>query len=354
MELEFSKQEIISAKVSKILSNSFNGPKSEIRFFKDRINFACPYCGDSNDSHKKRGNIYWKTLMFHCYNGGCEKKHSNVVDFLKDNGESISQKDDLIFFLEYIKRNQVAVSTKNYMELGIFQKMKEYSIPIEEVKQKFNLIEVNQNLKIERYLKGRFMHGKMHNFLYDPKEEQLYIFNLSPSLKETYGWQIRNFRPKREKYISYTLEKINNIVREKSIDLPNDELIKLNTLSIYFNIALVDFSKPVVVFEGPMDSILCSNSIAISGVDKPTEMFDEISTIRYLFDNDVPGRRKMEYKLKSKKFVFMWNKLAKDFKIQEKVKDFNDLIKYCWVHKNDAIRHYSEYFTNNPLDLRSI
>ena len=34
------------------------------------------------------------------------------------------------------------------MELGIFEKMKEYSIPIEEVKQKFNLIDVTQkNIK---------------------------------------------------------------------------------------------------------------------------------------------------------------------------------------------------------------
>ena len=98
MDLEFSKQEIITAKVAKILNNSFSGYKSEIRFFKDRINFACPYCGDSHDSHKKRGNIYWKTLMFHCYNGGCHKKHANVVDFLKDNGQSITQTDDLIFF----------------------------------------------------------------------------------------------------------------------------------------------------------------------------------------------------------------------------------------------------------------
>jgi hypothetical protein len=292
--------------------------------------------------------------MFHCYNGGCSKKHANLIDFLKDNGESIAQKDDLIFFLEYIKRNQVAISTKNYMEMEVFEKLKEYSIPISEIKEKFNLISPTENFRMERYLKGRFMHNKMHNFLYDPKEDQLYIFNLAPDLKSTYGWQIRNFRKGREKYISYTIEKINHIVRNKTIEGSAEEILKMNTLSIYFNISLVDFTKPVLVFEGPMDSILCSNSIAISGVDKPTEMFDDISTIRYFFDNDLAGRRKMEQKLKNRKYVFMWNQISKDFKIREKVKDFNDLIKYCWENKNEAIKHYSKYFTNNPLDLRSI
>jgi hypothetical protein len=128
----------------------------------------------------------------------------------------------------------------------------------------------------------------------------------------------------------------------------------MNTLSLYFNIALVDFMKPVTVFEGPIDSLLCRNSIAISGVDKPTDMFDEIPTIRYLFDNDPAGRKKMEFLLKKRKMVFMWNKIVRDYKVQEKVKDFNDLLKYCWNRKNEAIQNYDKYFTNNPLDIRSV
>jgi L-lactate utilization protein LutB len=112
--------------------------------------------------------------------------------------------------------------------------------------------------------------------------------------------------------------------------------------------------QSVTVFEGPIDSLLCKNSIAISGVDKPVDMFDEIPTVRYLFDNDVAGRKKMEYLLKKRKSVFMWNKIVRDYKVQEKVKDFNDLLKYCWNRKSDAIKNYDKYFTNNPLDIRSV
>jgi len=354
MELTKTKQEEITIKVQRILDSNFTGPKSSIKPFRDRLNFACPYCGDSHDPYKKRGNLYWKTLSYHCYNSGCSKKHANLVDFLKDNGQSVSNKEDLIFFLDYIRSHQVIVATKDYLELDIFQSLREYSIPLNIIKEKFKLKSVDESFKIEKYLKGRFMHHRLHHFMYDEKEEQLYIFNLTPDLQSTYGWQIRNFKPSREKYISYNIEKINDIVLNKKIEEPEDTIIRMNTLSIYFNISLVDFTKPVTIFEGPIDSFLCKNSIAISGVDKPTEMFDEIPTVRYFFDNDIAGRKAMEAKLKKRKSVFMWNKIVRDFKVQEKVKDFNDLIKYSWKRKNDAARNFDKYFTNNPLDIRQV
>jgi hypothetical protein len=134
----------------------------------------------------------------------------------------------------------------------------------------------------------------------------------------------------------------------------------MNTLSLYFGIFYTDFSKPVTIFEGPIDSFLVSNSIAITGSDKPTDMFDDISTIRYLFDNDNAGRRIMEWKLKKRKKVFMWNKLMRDYKIQprlanmKQVKDLSELIEYCWKTKNDAIKNLDKYYTDNPLDIRSV
>ena len=39
-----------------------------------KLNFACPYCGDSQkDSTKKRGNIYLRTSTYKCFNDGCLK-----------------------------------------------------------------------------------------------------------------------------------------------------------------------------------------------------------------------------------------------------------------------------------------
>jgi hypothetical protein len=276
------------------------------------------------------------------------------VNFFKDHNQSISNTDDLIFYLDYIRQNQISVPTKEYMELSVFENLKEYAIPLLDVKKKFNLFSVSENTRIEKYLKSRFLHYNLDYFMFDPKEEQLYIFNLSVDRKKTFGWQIRNFKKDRAKYISYNIEKINHIIYGKTIEDDDESIIRMNTLSLYFNIASVDFTKPVSVFEGPIDSFLCKNSIAISGIDKPVDMFNEIPTVRYVFDNDIYGRKKMEYLLKKRKTVFMWNKLIKDYKIHGKIKDFNDLLKYCWEKKIDAIKNYDKYFTNNPLDIRNV
>jgi hypothetical protein len=106
MELKESSKNHIVSLLDSILREQFTGEKANAKPYLDRINFACPYCGDSHGgTFKKRGNIYWKNLKFHCYNGGCPKPHTTVVDFLKDHGKSFNQKDELIHVLDFIQAN---------------------------------------------------------------------------------------------------------------------------------------------------------------------------------------------------------------------------------------------------------
>ena len=37
-------------KLSNVLSSEFNGEKARIKVGYDRLNFACPYCGDSAEN----------------------------------------------------------------------------------------------------------------------------------------------------------------------------------------------------------------------------------------------------------------------------------------------------------------
>jgi hypothetical protein len=354
MELKESQRLNIISRVQSILQAEHQGARTQLKVNRDRLNFACPYCGDSSDQYKKRGNVYFKSLQFHCYNDGCSKRHTDLVTFFRDFNQQVTNKEDLVYYLDYIQTNRVVIPTQDYLEVGVFSNIIKSAIPLDVIKKKFNLQTADENFRIQRYLKGRFMHKKLDHFMYDPFKEQLYIFNLTPDKLHAVGWQIRNFKPGKAKYISYNLEKINQLVLDKPIDLPNEELIKMNTLSLYFGLMHVNFESPVTVFEGPIDSLLYSNSIAIAGLDKPTLMFDDISTVRYLFDNDRPGRIAMESKLKRRKKVFMWNKLVRDFKIRKPVKDFNELVDYCWKQKNDAVKNIENYFTENPLDIRSV
>jgi len=355
MELTSENKTYILANIQKILINEFgSGPKTQVKNTHDRLNFACPYCGDSSDVHKKRGNIYWKNLSFHCYNSGCSKVHSNIVTMLRDFNSPISNKDDLILYLDYMKNNQVNIITKDYVEFGAFKSLLEYSISRDDIKKKFNLVEIETNEFALSYLKSRLLHTQLHKFLYSVQRNQLYIFNFAPDNKSVIGYQIRNFNKNKVKYVSYNIEKINLDILNRHINLPSDEILKLNTLSIYFGILTTNFEKPFTIFEGPIDSFFLKNSISITGIDKSIDMFLEMVNCRILFDNDSVGIKEMDKILKTRKHVFMWKKLLADFNIKDNIKDFNDLVIYCWKTKNLAIKDVSKYFTNNPLDIRSI
>jgi predicted RNA-binding Zn-ribbon protein involved in translation (DUF1610 family) len=67
--------EEVKSLVSKVLEKSFTGnhSKQKIYISTNRLNFSCPYCGDSHkNNHAKRGNLYYNRLIFICFN--CDKK----------------------------------------------------------------------------------------------------------------------------------------------------------------------------------------------------------------------------------------------------------------------------------------
>ena len=62
-------EDLLNGVLKKSFPSDYN--KQKIYLAGNRMNFSCPYCGDSNNSRKKRGNFYINTLSFKCYNGGC-------------------------------------------------------------------------------------------------------------------------------------------------------------------------------------------------------------------------------------------------------------------------------------------
>ena len=73
----------VKINLQEILDNRFSDyDRRRIDNKINRLNFACPYCGDSHkDSHKKRGNIYVTGCYYKCYNCGV---YRSVEGFLKD------------------------------------------------------------------------------------------------------------------------------------------------------------------------------------------------------------------------------------------------------------------------------
>jgi len=351
--LEQDKREFIIDKLQDILNERFDS--SEKRYIKKRqmrLQFACPYCGDSHtDLHKKRGNIYFKNLTFNCYNAGCNK-HTNILGLFKDFGKSVNNLDTLSVFLDYIKENKVS-RIANVNETHSFSLFRDWSIELSEIKKALNLFEIKDCSKMSSYIKGRMLLHKSEYFLSNETEDKLFIFNFLPGTTKVIGLQLRNFKSS-IKYESFNLEKLNEVVYKRVVDVDLEDLAELNAYSLYFNILNSDFSKTLTVLEGPLDSFFIPNSIALTGLNKSLDILDDIDSVRYLFDNDKEGIKKMEELLRTRKYVFMWKKLIKDYKIEDKIKDINDLVLWSYKNKSDAFFKINLYFTNNPLDIRDV
>jgi len=338
-------------KIARVLSLNHSHPEKR-RYLesKGRLNFACPYCGDSTSSpSKKRGNLYWNDLYFHCYN--CAQ-HQPLNKFLGDFDQDF-EGNDQIAIINYIKDNKKDFSLGENLDFYLFEKMNSLALSFDELSIGFNIYPINSlTYRAYPYLKSRLLHHKTERFAYDPRKKELYVFNLNNKNK-IIGFQIRSLNSSSygPKYKTWNIERIYDRLN-LNLNLSDEELDSINKISMLFGILQVDMSRKFTVFEGPIDSMFMNNSIGLTGVKKQISDFDEIPTVRYFFDNDSEGKSKMIEKLKRKQHVFMWDKLLNDYNINpKKIKDLNDLVKYEYKKRTGCFSNIDTYFTNNELDI---
>ena len=137
----------------------------------------------------------------------------------------------------------------------------------------------------------------------------------------------------------------------KHLEVNDEQLNFLDTLSMIFNICLISFNNPVTLFEGPMDSFLFKNSIANTGANK--ELPIEIS-IRFFYDSDETGKKRALEHLERQDEVFLWEKFLKEIEAPFRKKwDWNDIL--IWA-KEEGIKLplIDNYFSSDPLDIIDI
>jgi hypothetical protein len=353
--------------VQNILNTVFvRGGRTQIKDMRGRLTFACPYCGDSyNDEHKKRGNLFYDSLKYHCFNDGC-KKHTTFNRLLSDFGVSEDlTSDERLQIYEFIKSNSVDYSNKSSdLEYHLFENLYELAVPLDVFYKCTNSKHIEINSEGYDILKERLLIHRSNEFAIG--YNRLYILNLTPDKKKVIGYQIRILNKKtKNKYLSFSIEKLRS---ECKLTSPFDELKlnetdadRLNKLSTIFHIMNVDFTKDVTLFEGPIDSKFMRNSLGLASVNRDLSMFDELPNIKYFFDNDKAGRNEMINLLRESKTVFMWRKFIDDFNLDkykpkelESIKDLNDVIKICYNNKLNAYKHINEYFTNSSFDLINV
>lgn len=343
----------VKSLIKSVLDSNFkNDPQRSIIYQSgNRMNFCCPYCGDGKDPKKKRGNLYLDTMSYKCYNGGCGVfKAFNF--FLDDFGFSdLLSVDEKSGIISISREKSARRRIRNTVDFFISENYKDVIIEREYLKESLDLIECKDH--IGKYLEER--NQKIDSkFLWDPMRRNLYILNLTADEKNIIGLQIRNMSRKvnSSKYFTYKLSGIYKKllgVKDQSIILKAEEV---DPISSVFGFSTVDLDSMITVFEGPMDSFLCPNSIALCSINNPFPF--EVENKRWLLDGDQAGKDKMRDLLVKGDTVFLWSKFISENNLPEREKwDLNDIVNY--VRSNGIkIKKLDNYFSNNKWDLLEI
>ena len=297
-----------------------------------------------------------------------------INSFLHHFDEELSSEDKIV--VHEIQQNSKKFErrmsgSQSSMSMTLLDRL---AIPKMILFKQLGIISPYKNERASSYLKSRMIDIRdWKYFAYDTKGDELYIMNITPS-DRVIGYQVRQLNPKsnKQRYISSRLTKIYSDVFSKDINGIVERLLlkeplgrkyieeedgienivaHLDRLSGIFNIMNVNLSQPLTILEGPIDSLAVANSIALQSAAKHLDgFFDEIETVRYVFDNDKTGKEMTLKKLKEHKTVFLWGKYLDMINSKVKVKDLNDLRKTNQFNRDIL----EQCFTDDEFDAMYI
>lgn len=322
----------IKGVLQEVLNKNFSNKNRQVIIeHHNRLNCACPYCGDGKSEYKKRFNIY-DNLFAVCFN--CDKRTS-FERFCKDFSISIDPDKKL----EIIKYYEEKVSYNDYKS-DIMESSIDLLIDMKDLEEavRRNITHFTEfgpiikNGGVYKYLLGRGISEDKHENIYQAKywitedKYQWVIISLNRRGDKILGLQVRNLKSgKNRMFKIYNYENLLewvNLVRETPIDVDSGEIAMYNKLSYYYNILNLNFSKKVTVFEGYIDSLFYPNSIGLVGVNTDYRILESIGLdLQYFFDNDEAGNIKTSEKIRAGYPSFLWNKLFKSVVENKRDKD---------------------------------
>jgi hypothetical protein len=327
----------IKGLIQNILNKEFsNQQKRRIDEYADRLNMACPYCGDSSKSvHKKRGNLYFNKLFYICFN--CDKKTS-FDKFAKDFNESIDpqKKLEIIEYLDsVVDYSDYDTDFNDFKVDDLFDiKDLEELFNVKDTTPIFDFKPIDEKSGVFKYLIGRGIPKHLHKDIYQAKYskgdegfEHVIIF-LNRRGDKVLGLQVRNLKEGRRRFfVIYNWESIYKWFNGDDAELDIQKSVIYNKLSYFFNILNVNFENTITIFEGFLDSLFYPNSVGIVGVNTDLKFLENNNLdLQYFFDNDIAGYNKSEEKLLEGGKVFLWKKLFEDIVSKKKSDDPHKLL----------------------------
>ena len=289
-------------------------------------NFRCPYCGDSQKSRTKaRGFVFRKKndLFFKCHNCGTGASLGNLVKTI----DSKTYKD---YIMERYKKGVETHSSPQpefkfnapvFRKKGILEGLKSIkSLPDDHParqiveRRKLPLESLSDLYLCESFYKftNSIIKGKFPSLGGDHPR---LIIPFRGEDGEVFAYQGRAFGDEQPKYITI------------KIDADRDKI---------FGLDKVNKSKPILVVEGPLDSLFLDNCIAVAGADF-SNMEGDLTVI---YDNEPRNKeinKQIEKTIDQGKSVCLWPDHMKE-------KDINDMIIAGYSKKE-----VQEIITNNTF-----
>ena len=234
--------------------------------------FRCPYCGDSKKSkNKTRGYLFQKKgdFIFKCHNCGMSKGFSN---FLKD--------------LDPVLHGQFVV--ERYKE-GLTGKHRNVPDPVFSFKKpifkkKVNLPLASTNARASDYLKKRKLNPT--KFYYADRFKH-FCNTIKPTFESTRNDHARIVIPmydENKSLIGFQGRALDAFQKPKYLTVMlNEDSPKL------YGLDTINKEKPVYIVEGPFDSTLLENSVAMCGSDVDIRTLGWSNYI-WVFDNEPRNR----------------------------------------------------------------
>lgn len=342
----------------------------------NKLNFACPYCGDSEkDQTKKRGNYYFKSGTYKCYNDGCLTYATNkefIIEFASKNSLSIPS----VTAVNVPKLMGRETKRGFMMEFLLDPKINIKLLNVKILAERFQLekcINALPESKVGKYIRSRHLLNLpvfRDTCYYDPSDSKIFIFNLDIGSGKILGVSTRkidNDAPGPR----YDIKNYSEFADKKlTREYTDDDIAKLDNINNFYNILNIKFTKPVIVTEGQFDSMFMYNSIATTGVTKSKSLLGSLLSTKnayIFFDNDNAGKAESMKLINQGYNVFLWSKFIGELRKKyinnrrevNNIGDINALFQF-YIDMGDpmTISDFNEmlmkYFSNSMYDLLSV
>lgn len=295
----------------------------------EKYNFRCNVCGDSKrDKYKKRGYILKSEIPWRYYCHNCHVSmpvYKWLKEFFPNNYKTyMKQKMMMGNIRSCDSYDNIKTSAKEKIDPEVEKKYTKYFKPILGYP---HAVEFCEKRKIPKdvYSKWYYAENVKEN---DNKYRDRIIITFYNDKNKIYYYQGRTLKGSMLKYLS-----------------------RKGDYNSVYNFYLVDRSLPVIILEGPIDSVFVENSVAVTGLKIGDKNLNNFAYKYYLLDNDESGKKKSVKLLKERSYVFNWKLFLKDYPCEVPIKDVNDFI----IHNKYGIEKLTwelieKYFTKSIYD----